>query len=161
VLHKDSVFDMIRPGIAVYGYFSPDLNIKLEPVMEIESELTLIKVFPAGHSIGYGRTYKVNRKERIGIVPLGYGDGLIRGLSNKLTPIINGKKAQSVGRISMDQFAVRVQNNAKVGDKVYIIGGNKNVKNTAADMAEQCGTISYEILCDIGNSKRVSHEYIY
>ncbi len=160
--HPASIFDMVRPGIAAYGYPEHNMGLNLQPIMDIVSTITLIKEYPMGHSIGYGCTYQTSQdKERIGIVPIGYGDGLSRLLSNTFHPIVNGKKAPSVGRISMDQCAVLVDDDAKVGDEVTIIGESNGVRNDAYAMAKAINTIPYEVICNLGNAKRIRHEYIY
>lgn len=159
--HSASIFDMIRPGIASYGYPTHNLGINLKPVMELKTKISLIKKYPGGHCIGYGCTYKVKKEnEYIGIVPIGYGDGLNRLLSNRLSVIINRKKERSVGRISMDQFAVSVNKNTKVGDEVIIIGNYGKLFLSANVIASQIDSIAYEVLCNLGNSKRLRHEYV-
>jgi len=158
--HPGMSFNMIRPGIASYGYSEKAHEIGIVPIMEVHSEITLIKSFPPHSSIGYGRTYITAQKERFGIVPIGYGDGLLGSLSNKLTPIINGKKTELVGRISMDQSMIRVDDTIQVGDKVIILGTSGTVSNTAEDIAFQANTIPYEIVCALGNSKRLIHAYV-
>lgn len=158
--HAPSIFDMIRPGIATYGYPEQDNGLSLQPIMEVTTKISLIKTFLKKHSIGYGCTYKTRSdNERIAIIPVGYGDGLSRSLSNKLTPIVNGKKAKSVGRISMDQLAIGVDKNTNVGDEVIIIGERDGISNTAYDLAAQSNTITYEVLCNLGNATRMRHEY--
>ena len=163
--HPSSLFDMIRPGIATYGYPEPygnGLSLKLEPVMQITSHISLIKSYPKGHSIGYGRTYVSAGKELVGVVPIGYADGLDRRLGGgTFTPILNKKKTLSVGRISMDQFCVKVGRKTKEGDEIILLGKSGKLSNTAQDIAGKIGTISYEVLCNLGNSKRMRHEYFY
>ncbi len=160
--YPDSLFDMIRPGIAVYGYPEPygnALKLQFNPVMEIESEITLIKTYPPRHSIGYGRTYITKNKEHIAIVPLGYGDGLNRKLSNNFYFVVNNKKVKSVGRISMDQFCIKVNSKTKTGDKVLIV--SRKHHNTARQLAEAIDTIPNEVICNLGNATRLRHKYIY
>lgn len=158
-VHTD-VFDMIRPGIAVYGYGEYGQNVELQPVMELTTKITLIKQYPKDHCIGYGCTYKTKKDgEKIAIIPIGYGDGLSRSLSNIIHFLVNGKQARSVGRISMDQCALLVDEDVCVGDEVIIVGTQGNVKQDASDIAKLTGTISYEVLCTLGNSSRVRCEY--
>ncbi|MCK5460007.1 alanine racemase [Candidatus Parcubacteria bacterium] len=162
--HPSSLFNMIRPGIASYGYperYGNGLFLKLRPIMQVITRIAIIKIYPKGRSIGYGRTYISKRGERIAIAPIGYADGLNRGLSNRLTPIVNNKRARSIGRISMDQFCVKVGKRAKAGDEVVIIGQSGRISNSAHDIADQINTISYEILCNFGSAKRMRHEYCY
>ncbi len=160
--NRSSVFDMIRPGIATYGYPEHDMGLGLQPIMDVISSISLIKSFPKGHPIGYNCTYKTQKKdERIAIVPIGYGDGLSRAMSNRLMPIVNGEKVKNVGLISMDQFAILVDDETKIGDEVIIIGQEEAVKNDAYDLAEQAATITYEIICNLGAAGRIRHEYVY
>lgn len=160
--HFTSIFDMIRPGIASYGYPEHDFGLQLKPVMELKTRISLIKKYPRGHCIGYGCTYKAKKEnEYIGIAPIGYGDGLNRLLSNRLDIIINGKKEKSVGRISMDQFTVTVGKNTKVGDEIIIIGDYGEISLSAYNIAPQIDSITYEVLCNLGNSRRMRHKYIY
>ncbi|HBM16655.1 MAG TPA: alanine racemase [Lentisphaeria bacterium] len=162
VKYSSSIFDMIRPGIASYGYPGHDLGIPLDPVMEFKTKISLIKEYPKGHCIGYGCTYTTKKKdERIGILPIGYGDGLNRLLSNKLAVIVNGKKEKSIGAISMDQLAISVGKNTQINDEVIIIGRHGKNSFSAYNIASQIGSIPYEVLCNLGNAKRIRHEYIY
>ncbi len=85
---------------------------------------------------------------------------MFRSLSNKLTPIINGKKTELIGRISMDQCMIRVDDMVQDGDKVIILGTSGTVSNTAEDIAFQANTIPYEIVCALGNGRRIKHKYI-
>jgi alanine racemase len=157
--HFPELFDAVRPGIATYGYPEPVIpDLKLQPILKIKTRITLIKKLPADFSIGYGRTYFTKKSERIGIVPIGYGDGLSRAASGKFSVISRGKKFPSVGRISMDQFAVRVDLNSKVGDEVFLLDEKLNTAREITDAAE---TISYEVLCNLGNSRRMRREYIF
>ncbi|MFC1612925.1 alanine racemase [Patescibacteria group bacterium] len=200
--YEAGLFDMIRPGIATYGYpelYGNGLSLGLKPIMEITTQIALIKTYKKGASIGYGRTYTTKNGESIAIVPIGYADGLNRKLGNRMsknstkaifviphlmrnpvssanfkisgsrvkrgmtifkqtaTIIINGKNRQIAGRISMDQFSVIVDKKSKIGDKVVIIGKG----NTARDIADQIGSIPYEVLCSFGNAKRLRHEWVY
>lgn len=162
--HIKSLFDMIRPGIATYGYPEPygnGLSLGLEPIMQVTSKVALIKKYKKNYSIGYGRTYKTSKEEFIAIVSVGYADGLSRLVSNKFKPIINRKKVRGVGRISMDQFSVLVDKKVKINDEVIIIGKSGNKFSTARDIALAADTISYEVLCNLGNAKRMKHKYYY
>lgn len=137
----------IRPGIMLYGYGSI-LNTKkniLEPVMTLFSKVLLIRKVCKGTSIGYGRTYTVDSDCSIATVGIGYGDGLMRCLSNKFSVKINNVEYRVVGRISMDLITVLVDDRVKVGDDVVVFGNKKSALYDAEDIAEFCGTISYEI----------------
>jgi len=153
--YADAVFDMIRPGIASYGY-----GEDVEPVMELVSAITLIKEYPAVHPIGYGRTYHSSKQnKRFGIIPIGYGDGLSRALSNKAEFIVNGTKRKLAGRISMDQCTIELGVNDRISDEVVIIGKRKETEINAYELAKLADTIPYEVLCSLGNAKRLRHEY--
>ena len=160
-LHPEAHFDMVRPGIAIYGYSSctKEMGINLKPVMEFSSQIVAIKRFKKGESVSYDRTWVANEDCDIGVIPAGYADGLLRRLSPGLEVCINNKMYPIVGRICMDQCMVLLGNNydAKRWDKVVFFGPENNC-NTAADLASQIGTISYEILC--GVNKRVPRIYI-
>lgn len=160
-LHPEAHFDMVRPGIVIYGYSScaKELGIELKPVMEFSSQIVAIKHFKKGDSVSYDRTWIANEDCDIGVIPAGYADGLLRRLSPGLEVSINGKMYPIVGRICMDQCMVYLGKNydVKRWDKVIFFGPEKNC-NTAEDLANSIETISYEILC--GVNKRVPRIYI-
>jgi len=150
---KDLPGNMIRPGIMLYGHM-PDESLKskidIKPCTILKSKISFIKEVEKGKSISYGRKYFTNKKTVIANVPIGYADGIKRSLSNKGYVVINGKKVPIVGTICMDSFMIDVTDIAdiKIGDDVYI-WDNKNI--TVEDIAKECGTINYEILCTISN----------
>lgn len=158
-----SMKPIVRLGIVLYGLKPDSGNILpqgIAPAMTWKSAISMVKDVSVGESIGYGRTYKVERPMRIATVTTGYADGLNRLLSNRGFVMINGKKAPIVGRICMDQTMVDVTDipNIKMGDKVVLIGRSGNLCYTADDMAHDLGTIGYEIICNI--TKRVQRFYI-
>jgi alanine racemase len=157
--HPDSWFDMVRPGILLYGYPPSRGAAPVRPVMELHSNVTAIKNMRKGESVSYGRTWIAPEDTVIAIIPVGYGDGLRRGLSNNWGMIIRGKPYPIVGRICMDQCMVNLGKDTpgkeiSAGDEAIIFGET----STAADMAEKLGTIPYEITCSI--SKRVPRVYV-
>ena len=160
-LHPEAHFDMVRPGIVIYGYSScaKEMGIDLKPVMEFSSQIVAIKHFKKGDSVSYDRTWVANEDCDIGVIPAGYADGLLRRLSPGLEVSINGKMYPIVGRICMDQCMVYLgkKYDVKRWDKVIFFGPEKNC-NTAEDLANSIETISYEILC--GVNKRVPRIYI-
>ena len=160
-LHPEAHFDMVRPGIVIYGYSScaKEIGIELKPVMEFSSQIVAIKHFKKGDSVSYDRTWVAKEDCDIGVIPAGYADGLLRRLSPGLEVSINGKMYPIVGRICMDQCMVYLGKNydVKRWDKVIFFGPEKNC-NTAEDLANSIETISYEILC--GVNKRVPRIYI-
>jgi alanine racemase len=157
--YKDSFFDMVRPGITVYGFPpAPDKknNIDFIPAMTFKSSIIFTKRVLSGTPLSYSHTYKTSADSNIATVAAGYGDGYPRSLSNKSKVIINNKSYPVVGRICMDQFLVNLGNDSyPVGEEV-ILFGKKLV--TAADVAQWANTIPYEITCSV--SRRVPRIYI-
>lgn len=157
-------YDMVRTGIITYGvYPSDEVNqerIALEPALSLKTNIIYLKTVKKGEGISYGSTYITSRDERIATVPVGYGDGYFRALSNKGYVLIRGKKAPIRGRICMDQFLVDVTDIPDVceGDDVTLIGRDGDEVITVYELAALCGTIPYENLCDLG--KRIPRVYI-
>ena len=156
----DNGCNMVRPGIILYGYQASDTTmqkIDLKPVTRLKSKISFIKEIEPGMSISYGRTFISENRMKIATIGIGYADGIRRALSNKGNVIINGKRANIVGKICMDSFMVDVTDieNSKIGDEVYIWDSEMI---TLEQIAEQCDTINYEILCTISN--RVPREFI-
>jgi alanine racemase len=157
--------DLVRPGIALYGYYpSPHVRrdlVKLTPVMSLKARVAFLKEVSEGCSISYGRSYFVNKKTRIATIPLGYGDGYSRLLSNHGDVLIRGKRAPVVGRVCMDQLMVDVGHlpDVKQGDEVILLGRQGDEEITADELAGKLGTISYEVLCMI--SERVPRVYLF
>jgi alanine racemase len=148
---------MVRPGILLYGYqddaIKPALDVK--PVMELITQVVNIKKIYAGDTVSYGRTWTAPHDTYIGVLPLGYADGLPRLLSGRdFYVVIGGEKYPLVGRICMDQCMIDLGPAPKVARyaKVTIFGGGRPSLD-AADIAKITGTISYEITCNI--NKRV------
>lgn len=128
--------------------------------MTWKSAISMIKDVPVGETIGYGRTFKVDHPMRIATVTTGYADGLNRLLSNRGFVMVNGQKAPIVGRICMDQTLVDVTDipNVKMGDIVVLLGRCGDIYYSADDMAQDLGTIGYEVICNI--TKRVQRFYV-
>lgn len=160
--HQDGFSNLNRLGIIMYG-LKPDymnsLPEGISPVMEWKSVVSMIKEVHPGETIGYGRTYTVEKEMRIATIPTGYADGYNRALSNKGYVLINGRRAPIVGRVCMDQFMVDVTDipGVKAYDEVVLIGKSGDETLTADDMAQMLGTIGYEVVCDVG--KRVQRVY--
>ncbi|MBW2673575.1 MAG: alanine racemase [Deltaproteobacteria bacterium] len=147
--------DMVRPGLMTYGvYPGPDTASKaqLTPVMTFKTTVVILKDFPAGYSIGYGRTHVTERPTRIATIPVGYGDGYGAVMSNQGEALIRGRRAPIVGRISMDMCTVDVTHlpDCEIGDEVVLMGRQGDEYLSAGEIAEKAGTISYEILCALG-----------
>jgi len=160
VFHDDSYFDMIRPGIFLYGY-SPAASLEgglsAEPVMEFRSAVVFIKQVKKGEAVSYGRTWTAPEDTFIGVIPAGYADGFPRLLSNNFSVRIRGKAYPLAGRICMDQCMVNLGAETEVRrwDDALIFGPGFT---TAEDIARQLKTISYEITCNI--NKRVPRVYV-
>ncbi|MFO7448068.1 MAG: alanine racemase [Ignavibacteriaceae bacterium] len=157
----ESYYDMIRPGIIMYGYYpskETTESVKLSPVMSLISEVSSIKTIEPGETVSYGRTFKAGERTKIISVPIGYADGFSRGLSNKTKAIIKGKLYPQVGNITMDRSMFNVfDDDIKVGDKVTLLGKESGIEITAYDWANILNTVPYEIMCGI--SKRVPRIY--
>ncbi len=153
----------VRPGIALFGV-SPNPRImkgdSLIPVMEWKARVLCVKQISKGDTVGYGRTYKAKKKEKIAVVAIGYADGYPRSLSNKGNVLIGTKMEPVVGRVSMDLTTVDVtgNNNVKEGSLVTLIGKDSKNEITAWDLANAADTIPYEIMCGI--SPRVPRIYL-
>ncbi len=157
-------FDMVRPGIMSYGiYPSAETSslASLAPVMAFKTTIVLIKDFPGGASIGYGRTFTTERPTKIATIPVGYGDGYGWVLSNRGEALVRGCRAPIVGRISMDMCALDVGHipDCEVGDEVVLMGRQGKEYISANEIAEKVGTISYEILCALG--KRAPRVFLH
>ncbi len=156
--------DMIRLGISMYGHYpSQEVDkdrIHLKPLMTLKSRVSFKKTVPAGSCISYGCTYITKVKTPVATVPLGYGDGYSRLLSNKAHVLIRGKRHPVIGRICMDQFMVDVSADPgiKEGDEVVLFGKQDGACISAEEIADLLGTINYELLCAVG--KRVPRVYI-
>ncbi len=159
---KDSHFDMVRPGICLYGYY-PDpgmrKNVKFKPVMQLVSRVSFLKTIPKGTSVSYGRTWYAQDDTLIATIPVGYGDGFNRLLSNRGRVLIKGKSYPIVGRICMDQFMVDLGRTSDVSlnDEVIVFGYSEGAMS-AENIAVHTGTIPYEVTCNI--NKRVPRDYL-
>ena len=160
---KDKHLDMVRCGIILYGYY-PEEHLKnvlpgIKPFLTWKAKISQIREVLSDVTVSYGRTKKVLKGTKLAVVSVGYADGYRRNLSNDFYVLINGKKAPITGRVCMDQIIVDITGiaNVKKGDDVILIGKSGECEITADDMAKKLGTISYEILCDIG--KRVERVY--
>ena len=160
---KETHLDMVRPGIMLYGYPpSPQLgeNVDLKQVMTLKSRIIYLKNVPPKTGISYGRIYTTNRETIVATLPIGYADGFSRSLSNTGQVIVRGTRVPVIGRVCMDMTMVDVTDipGVAVGDEVTIIGGMNGKGIYADDIARWTGTISYEVLCRIG--ERVERVYV-
>jgi alanine racemase len=163
ILHlPDSHFDMVRPGIMLYGVYPSSEaahTIQVEPVLAWKSRVVYFKVVKPGHPVSYGSTWQSDHPVRVVTLPVGYGDGYFRSLSNKTQVIIRGRKYPQVGNICMDQMMVNIEtDSAYNGDEVTLIGESGSEAISAQDLADWAGTIPYEILTNINT--RVPRVYI-
>lgn len=146
----DSYLDMVRIGIAMYGLAPSDevpSPVTLRPALSLISHVARVRTLPAGSSIGYGRTYICAEPTRVALVPLGYGDGYRRALSNRGQVLIGGQRAAIIGRVSMDQITVDVTHipGVQEDDEVVLIGAQGDAAITADEIARLTGTINYEV----------------
>jgi len=158
-----SHFDMVRCGVAVYGMdpFGADpAERALEPALELESYVADVKLCRAGQSTGYGRRFVAERDTALGLLPIGYGDGWRRALSNNAEALVAGERRPLVGTVSMDSVTADLGPGADAtlrGERAVLIGRQGSERITAEDLARRLGTINYEITC--GLSARVTRRY--
>jgi alanine racemase len=158
-----SYFTMVRPGIMTYGAYpshETSESIPIQPVMTLRSKVVFVKEVAAGTGISYGRTYYTKSRTKIATVPIGYGDGYSRRLTNKTEVLIGGKRYPVVGTICMDQMMVDVGVDAgvKVGDDVTLIGSDGTASISSWEIADKLGTIPYEVFTGI--TARVPRNYV-
>lgn len=169
----DSRFDMVRPGIALFGVAPREPGAasrtlegplaELRPVMKVRSEVVALRELQPGDAIGYGHTHRVQRVSRIATVPIGYADGLSRQLSNRGHLLVRGRRAPIVGAISMDLTTIDVTDvpGARIGDEAVVLGSQDGPLGsdtiTADELAAHMGTISWEVLTAV--SRRVPRFY--
>ncbi|MFO7952590.1 MAG: alanine racemase [Bacillota bacterium] len=160
----ESWLGMVRLGISMYGHYpSKEVDkkiIALKPLMNLKSSISFLKLVPAGTCISYGCTWVTEKETRVATIPLGYGDGYSRLLSNKAHVLIRGKRHPVIGRVCMDQFMVDVSADPKIkaGDEVILFGEQGNQPISVEEIADLLGTINYEVLCAVG--KRVPRVYL-
>lgn len=152
--NQDAKFDLVRVGIAMYGLSPLGSDSNLKPVMKVRAKLVLVKELPAGHPIGYGATESTTQNTKIGIVAMGYADGIPRN-AKESGVTFDRQSAPIIGRVSMDQFAVDLGpgSAAKSGDWVTVVGENYD----AYAWAKACQTIHYEITTRMGS--RITRVY--
>jgi alanine racemase len=142
--------DAVRPGIALYGMYPSEevsREVPLKPALTLKSHVGRVRTLPAGSSVSYGRTFIAKQPTTVANVPVGYGDGYHRALSNKGAVLVGGQKAPIVGRVCMDQFVVDVSHIPGVaeGDEIVLIGSQGDERITPEEVAELAGTINYEV----------------
>jgi alanine racemase len=147
----DLAFDLVRPGIAVYGLSPvPDLgDMGLLPAMTVKCVVALVKSIRAGEGVSYGHTWIAERDTNVALLPIGYADGVFRALGGRLEVMINGRRRPGAGRICMDQFLVDLgpgQTDVAEGDEAILFGPGTRGEATAQDWADLLGTIHYEVV---------------
>lgn len=157
-------FDMVRPGIILSGFYpSDEVNMdeyKFEICVTLKARIANVKTIEAGEGVGYGHLFTANKNIVVGTIPLGYADGYSRLLSNKGYIVVKGVKCPILGKVCMDQFMVDLSNveNPKIGDEAIVYGDGTDGAMTAEDVANMRGTISYEVLTNLG--KRLPKIYV-
>lgn len=159
----DLAFDMVRPGIAVYGQtpIAARGDMGLRPAMTLTCPVALVRSVQAGEGVSYGHTWVAERDTTVALIPIGYADGVFRGLSGRLEVLINGRRRRNVGRICMDQFVVDLGPGAvdvSEGDEAILFGPGAAGEPTTLDWAEALGTINYEVVT--GLHGRVARRYV-
>jgi len=157
----ETYFDMVRPGILTFGYTQnlPSQFTPIQPFFSIKAKIAYFKVVAKDQGIGYGHTYKTIDATRIVTIPVGYGDGYRRALSNRSKVLIHGHAYPIVGTICMDQFMVNIGlNEAYVGEEAVLIGKQGDAEIKLTEIAQLCDTIPYEILC--GFNDRLPRYYL-
>jgi alanine racemase len=157
-------FDMVRPGIILSGFYpSDEVNMdeyKFEICVTLKARVANVKTIEAGEGVGYGHLFSTEKPTVIGTIPLGYADGYSRLLSNKGYIVVKGVKCPILGKVCMDQFMVDLSGveNPQIGDEAIIYGDGTDGAMTAEDVANMRGTISYEVLTNLG--KRLPKIYV-
>lgn len=160
----NTAMDIDRVGISLYGLYPSDEmdqeNMKLKPAMNLYSHVVYVKTIEKGRGVSYGHTFIADKDMTVATIPIGYGDGYPRNLSNKGYVLIHGKKAPIIGRVCMDQFMVDVSDieDVCVGDKVTLAGTDGDETILIDDLSVLAGTFNYEFVCDLG--KRVPRVYL-
>jgi len=163
VLNFPSYFDMVRPGIIIYGlYYSRGVAVaeNLEPAMTFKTAIIYLKSVPPASSISYGRTYTTEKESIVATLPVGYADGYNRLLSNKGEVLVKGRRAPIVGRVCMDMTMIDVSHvpEVKIGDEVVLFGKQGDAEIPMDEIADKANTIVNEVACGIG--KRVPRVYL-
>lgn len=161
--YREMNFDMVRAGIILYGLYpssAVERPVKLLPVMELKTVISMLKTVPAGTPVSYGRTFTAEHEMRIATVPIGYADGYPRRLSNKMSMLVNGHRAPVIGNVCMDQTMLDVTgiDNVSEGKQITVFGKDGGAYISVDELAEKAGLINYEVLCSL--SRRVPRVYI-
>jgi alanine racemase len=165
--YKSELFNLARPGIMLYGVYPlEDLKKKvtLKPVMSVKTRIIFVQTIAKGRGVSYGHTFKAKEDITVAVLPIGYSNGYLRSLSNKAFVLIAGVRCPVIGRVTMDQVIVDITavtlsaHTPKIGDEAVIMGTQKGASVSVDEVASWADTISYEILCSLGNRlPRVYH----
>ena len=165
---QESGFQLIRPGVSTFGMYPSrevDHSVPLQEAFTLQSAFIKVDNFPANAGIGYGRTFVTSRPSRIGVLPIGYGDGFIRAYSGNADVIVHGMRVPVVGRVSMDMITVDltdIPEVVKVGDRAVLLGSQqwqgRSDRISSEELAQRASTITYEVTCLIG--KRVPRVFL-
>jgi alanine racemase len=157
----ESHLDLVRPGILLYGVYphaDAPRDVVVQPALSWRSRVVYFKVVEAGNPVSYGSTWKSDHRVRVVTIPVGYGDGYFRSMSNRAQVVVRGQRYSQVGRICMDQIMVNIEEGSGYnGDEVVLIGEQGGSRVTVEELAEWAGTIPYEILTAV--SERVPRLY--
>lgn len=154
--YRTHILNIARPGLMLYGLYpatSLKKEIRLKSALSVYSKVIFIKKIQPGRSISYGRTFIAKKPMTVATIPIGYSDGYPRSLSNKAVVLIDGQYCRILGRVTMDQIIVDVSGirNLRLGAKVVVLGKDKSKSIDADQLAKLADTISYEIVCNLGN----------
>jgi alanine racemase len=154
--HPGARHDLVRPGLALFGHLPVDgVEADLRPALRLRTEVIALRDLPVGAPVGYGGTFRAPRPTRIATLPVGYGDGLMRSVSNRGCVLVGGRRCPVVGTVSMDLTTVDVTDvpGVAVGDEVVLLGRQGDARIGADEVARHAGTVPYEVLTNI--SRRV------
>lgn len=152
IINKSAHYDLVRVGLALYGLYPAEhlkSHIELKPVLEVKARITQIKTLPPKTGVSYGHQYVSDRPITVAVVSIGYADGVVRNLSNRLQVIVQGQLVKQIGAITMDQLMIDISGikDLQTGEIVTLIGQDGSQSISADDWANALGTISWEILC--------------
>jgi len=161
IMHPQLSFDAVRVGISLYGiapspYVGEVMPFELHPALSLETEIVHVKKVKAGQALSYGATYQAEQDEWIATLPIGYADGMLRGLQGQEV-LVRGQRVPVVGRICMDQCMIRISEKLPIGEKVQLIGSQAEERIYIDEWARKLDTIPYEIPCIL--TKRVPRVY--
>lgn len=161
IMHPELANDAVRVGISLYGiapspYVGQEMEFHLHPALSLETEIIHVKKVKAGEALSYGATYRAEQDEWVATIPIGYADGMLRGLQGQ-DVLVNGQRAPIIGRICMDQCMIRLSEKLPVGEKVQLIGRQGEQQIFIDEWADRLETIPYEIPCIL--TKRVPRIY--